>query len=86
MTKYQPESVDAWFIDTDEEWCVIKLMGAWTLCYTQLDKRNMKPKPKALGVAFANTRVMRRVAEHLVRMADLQDSIDGQTKCKEALK
>lgn len=84
MTQYQPDSVNAWFIHSEEEWSVLRINGAWTLCYTQLDLRNMKPKTKALGVAFANTGVMRLVASHLISMADVQDILDRNRK--EALK
>lgn len=73
--KYDPNKVDAVFIHDDNEWCIIKLMGSWTLCYPKFDKRTAKPSVNALGIAFPNADMMRTVAHALISRANAEDAI-----------
>lgn len=82
--KYRPSEVNANFINSDEDWALLKVMGAWTLVTPKFDKRSWKPTSKGTGVAFKNTAIMRRVAEQLIFMAKFQDELDAAERSENA--
>lgn len=84
--KYRPTEVKANFINSDEDWALLKITGAWTLVTPKFDKRSWKPTSKGTGIAFKDTATMQRVAEQLIFMAKLQDELDAAEKSGHAAK
>jgi len=68
--KLSPKSITAEYINSDEDYLVTKLMGSINLVYGTPRKKNCK------SVAFKNTEMVREVANHLLRVADILDKRD----------
>jgi hypothetical protein len=71
--KLTPKSVNAKFINSDEDYTIKVIMGSLTLVYGDGKARQKNCK----GVAFKDTNMLRDVAKNLLAMADLVDRAKG---------
>jgi len=66
--KLNPKTVSAEFVNGEDDYTILYLMGSITLTYGTKGKKNSK------GVAFKDTNIVRNVAKNLITMADLLDA------------
>lgn len=63
----KPKNVDAKYINSDQDYTVMKILGRLTLVYGSSRTKNCK------GIAFKNTDMVREVCSSLIDMANLID-------------
>lgn len=70
--KLSPKSICSEFVNSDDEYVITYLMGAINLVYGTPKKKRSK------GIAFKNTKLVREVANNLLKAADTIDIFNAK--------